>query len=96
MPYSAFPSERAARLACSPTAHEASALPPSLFSTAAAPFCPPQPYPTLDHNLTCPPQSTHNHNHNSQPPSPPAPIPSSFFFLSFFRRQHPLCSMVFE
>lgn len=59
---------------CPPTAHEASALPPSLFSTAAAPFSPPQPYPTLDHNLP-----VHHSQHTTtttklNPPSPP-PLP---------------------
>lgn len=66
VPYSAFPSERAARLAL--LAHRPrgfSPLPPSLFSTAAAPFRLPQPYPPLDHNLPVHhnQHTTHNHHH---------------------------------
>lgn len=74
VPYSAFPSERAARLAL--LAHRPRGFSPpslSLFYRCrplqSAPALPnPRP------QFACPPQPTHNHNHKPQPPSPP-PLP---------------------
>lgn len=58
---------------CSPTAHEASALPPSLFFYRCRPL---QSAPALSNprpQFACPPQPTHNHNHKPRPLSPPPP-----------------------
>lgn len=89
VPYSAFPSGRAARLAL--LAHRPrgfSPLPPSLFSTAAAPFRLPQPYPPLDHNL--PVHHNHHTTHNTQPPPQSHNCPVPGLLLSSPRRQQPI------
>lgn len=76
-------SERAARLALLAHRPRGFSPPSSFFSTAAAPFCPPQPYPTLDHNLPVhhSQQTTTTTNHNHLVPrlalssiSPPTPV----------------------
>lgn len=67
---------------CSPTAHEASALPPSLFFYRCRPLQSAPALPNPRPQFACPPQSTHNHNHKPRPLSSPPPP----FFP--FRRQH--------
>lgn len=60
---------------CSPTAHEASALPPSLFNRTP-PFQLPQPYPALDHNLSV--------HHKPRPrPHSLSPLPTTHCSMVF-------------
>lgn len=90
VPYSAFPSERAARLAL--LAHRPRGFSPpslSLFYRCrplqSAPALPnPRP------QFACPPQPTHNHNHKAQPAFTPA---SSFPPLACQHRIVPWCSI---
>lgn len=78
VPYSAFPSERAARLAL--LAHRPRGFsPPSLsLFYRCRPLLSAPALPNPRPQFACPPQSTHNHNHNPQPHFLPAPLPSSF------------------
>lgn len=73
---------------CSPTAHEASALPPSLFFYRCRPLQSAPALPNPRPQFACPPQSTHNHNHK------PRSLPPRLL-LSSFPPRTPLYSMVF-